>query len=76
MLRGKPMVPGFRPLIAIGYKYNSRKVVSLIVIDNTGITKSVLPYLSKYLDQFSNISVHPISCPLFMYKFFGYVNEV
>ena len=27
VLRSKPMVPGERPLIAIGYKYNSRKVL-------------------------------------------------
>ena len=26
----KPMVPGGRPLISIGYKYNARKVLSFI----------------------------------------------
>ena len=33
------MVPGGRPLIAIGYKYNARKVLSFIVTDNAGSTK-------------------------------------
>ena len=33
-------------------------------------------YLSKYPDQFSNVSIFPIDCPLLMYKFFGLVNEV
>ena len=28
VLRSKPMVPGDRPLIAIGYKYNAWKVLS------------------------------------------------
>ena len=31
MLRRKPMVPGDRPLIAIGYKYNARKFLYFIV---------------------------------------------
>ena len=33
-------------------------------------------YLSKYPDQFSNVSIRPIDCPLLMSKFFGLVNEV
>ena len=41
VLRSKPMVPGGRPLIAIGYKYNARKVLSFIVTDNTGSTKTL-----------------------------------
>ena len=50
MLRNKPMVPRDRPLIAIGYKYNARKVLSFIFTDNAGITKTDIPYLSKYPD--------------------------
>ena len=34
VLRSKPMVSGGRPLIAIGYQYNARKVLSFIVTDN------------------------------------------
>ena len=34
VLRSKPMVPGGRPLIAIGYKYNAQNVLSFIVTDN------------------------------------------
>ena len=48
VLRSKPMVPGDRPLIAIGYKYNARKFLLLIVTDNSGITNTGTPYLSKY----------------------------
>ena len=33
VLMSKPMVPGYRPLISIGYKYNARKVLSFIVTD-------------------------------------------
>ena len=38
MLMSKPIVPGGRPHIAIGYKYNVWKVISFIVIDNAGST--------------------------------------
>ena len=38
LLRRKPMVPEVRPLISIGCKYNTRKVLSFIVTYNIGIT--------------------------------------
>ena len=76
MLMSKSVVSGGRPLIANGYKYNVRKVVSFIVIEVSGNTKSGLPYLSKDPDQFSIFSIRPVACTLVMYKFFGSVNEV
>ena len=66
MLRSKPMVPRGRPLIAIGYKYNARKVLSFIVTDNSGRTKTGIPYLSKYPDQFTNVAICPVARPLVM----------
>ena len=44
------MVTGGMSLIDIGYKYNTRKVLSFIVVDNAGRTQTGLPYLSKYPD--------------------------
>ena len=38
VLRRKPRVPGERPLIAIGYKYNSRKVISFVATAGAGST--------------------------------------
>ena len=70
------MVSGVRPLIYIGYKYNTRKVLSFIVTYNAESTHAGLPYLSKYTDQFTNFSVLHVSRPLVMSKFFGEVNEV
>ena len=74
MLRSKPMVPGGRTLIDIGYNYKSQKVFYFIVTDNTGSTQSGIPYLSKYHGQFSNNYISPVDRPLVMYKFFGSVN--
>ena len=76
VLSSKPMVPGVRPLIAIGYKYNVRKVLSFIVTDNTGSAQTGLPYLYKYLYQFTNVDICPVACPLVMSKFFSAVNGV
>ena len=69
------MVPGFRPLVYISYKYNPNKVLSFIVIEKTGSTEEVLNYLSKYPGQFSNVVILPFARPLVMYKFFVSVNE-
>ena len=62
------MVPGDMPLIAIGYKYNARKVLSFIITDNTGSTNTGIPYLSKYPDQFTNVSIRPVARPLVVSK--------
>ena len=70
MLRIKPMLPGDRPLIAIGYKYNARKVLSFIVTDNAGSTKTGIPYSSKYPDQFTNVAICPSARPLVLSKSF------
>ena len=69
----KPMVPGGRPLIAIGYKYNARKVLYFIVTDNAGSTKTGIPYLPKYPDQFTNVAIHPVARPLLYVQVLGAV---
>ena len=63
------MVPGYMPLIAIGYKYNAQKVLSFIVTYNEGITKTGITFLSKYPDQFTNVAIHPVDRPLIMSKY-------
>ena len=66
VLRSKPMIPGGWTFIAIGYKYNARKVLYFIVTDNEGSTNTGITYLSKYPDQFTNIAIRPVACPLVM----------
>ena len=70
------MVPGEIPLLAIGYKYNSRKFLSFVTTVGAGRTMLGITYLSKYPDQFSNVSIFPVATPHLMSKFFGLVNEV
>ena len=57
-------------------QHNARKVLSYIVIDKICTTQTGLHYLSKYPDQFFNVSILHVASPLVMYKFFGSVNEV
>ena len=66
VLRSKSVVFGGEPLISIGCKYNMRKVISFIVVEVSGSTKSCLPYLFKYPEQFSILPfallLVPLSC--------------
>ena len=74
--RSKPMVPGERQLLAIGYNCNSWKVLSFVATAGAGSTTLGIPYLSTYPDQFSNVSIFPVARALLMSKFFGSVYEV
>ena len=69
MLERKSMVTMDRFPIAIGYKYNARKFLSFIDTEYSGSTNSGIPYLSKYPDQFSNVSIILVVCPIVLYKF-------
>ena len=71
MLKSKLMVPGDRPLIAIGYKYNARKFLSFIVTENAGSTQEDLTYLSKYLGQFTNVTISLFLAPLSCLSYLG-----
>ena len=64
------MVIWGRLIIAIGYKYNALKVLSFIVTENEGIKHTGIPYLSKYPDQFTNVSICPVAHTLVMSIFF------
>ena len=74
MSRTIPTVTVGRPLIAIVYKYNTRKVFSFIFTFKTGSTQEDLTYLFNYPSQFYNISIYAVNCPLVLYEIFGYVN--
>ena len=76
VLRSNPMVPGEIPILDIGYKYNSWNIISFVAIEGAGITTLGILYLSKYPDQFYNVSICPVARSLPMYKLFGSFNDM
>ena len=69
------MVPGDRPLIDIGYKYNTRKVLSFIVTDNVGTTKTGIPIYTSILTNLLMFPFVLLIVPL-LYLKKSAVNEV
>ena len=43
------------PLLALGYRYNRKTMLHLILTDNSGSSKPGTPYQMKYTDSFGNI---------------------
>ena len=47
MLKINSAVPGNRQIISVGYKYNTRNIVSFVATEDSGITKYDIHYISK-----------------------------
>ena len=75
-MKSTPRVPGGRPLISIGYKYNSRKVLGFIATEGAGSTEPGDPYLSGCPEIYSNVSVLPTDCPHFLDRHFNACNII
>ena len=75
VLKSTPRFPGERPPLAIGYKYNSMKVLGFIAIEGAGSTEPGDPYLSRFPDIYYNVSVRPIFCPHFLGSYFNVCNS-
>ena len=45
------------PLFYINHKYNAVNVLYSFVIEDSGITKDGIPYLSNYPDPFLNVVI-------------------
>ena len=71
-----PRVPVGRPILNIGYKYNSRKVLGFISAEGAGSTEPDDPYLSHFPVHFSNVSVHPIVRPRLLCRYFNACNAI
>ena len=69
-------VPCDRPLMNIGYKYNSRKVLLFIATEGAGSTEPGDPYLSHFPDIYSNVSVRPIVRPHLLGRYFNDCNAI
>ena len=48
-MKSTPIFTGGRPLLSIGYKYNSRKVLGFIATEGAGVLNQVIPIYLVYL---------------------------
>ena len=62
VLKSTPRFPGESLLLAIGYKYNSRKVLVFIATEGAGSTEPGDTYLSHFPDIKLNVRDSYIGC--------------
>ena len=76
VMKSTPIFPGEIPLLASGYNYNSRKFLVFITTEGGGITEQGDPYLSRFPDIYSNVSVFPVVRPHFLGRYFNACNAI
>jgi hypothetical protein len=64
-------------LVAIGYKYNARKVLCFIMTKNTGSTApDPWLYIAKFPDKFRNVMERRVPCPEVIGDYFKHSNVI
>jgi hypothetical protein len=63
-------------LLAIGYKYNLRKVLCFVATKDAGTTKLGDPYNAKFPDQHGNVKVQEVDRPAIVSTYFQASNKV
>ena len=71
-----PRVPGDRPLMATGNKYNSRKVLGFIDTEGSGINEPGDPYLYLLTKNYSNVSIFPVVHTNVLDRYLNNCNEI
>ena len=59
-------------LVAIGYKYNSSKVLCFLATKNAGSTKNGEPYIAKFPDKYGNVNHREVERPEVISVYFQY----
>ena len=76
VMKNTPRFPGEITIIDIGYKYNSRKVLGFIATEGDVSTELGDPYLSCFSEIYYNVSVRPVVCTHFLYRYFNACNAI
>ena len=74
VLKSTPIFFGERTLLAIGYKYNSRKVLGFVATEGAISTEPGDPCLSRFPDIYSNVSVRPVVRPHLLGRYLNVCN--
>ena len=76
VMKSTPIFPSEGPLLAIGYKYNSRNVLGFISAEGAGSTEPGDPYLYFFPDIYYNISVLPVVHPHLIGRYSNAFNAI
>lgn len=68
--------PNGSKLIAIGYKYNSKKVLSFVMTKGAGNTTEGKPYIARFTDKYGNINGRSVQRPEVLSKYYAQSNKV
>jgi hypothetical protein len=73
-----PSAPGEAglQLLAIGYKYNSRKVLCFVCTKDAGPTTNGIAYQAKWTDEYGNVRARPVERPEVISRYFQYSDVV
>ena len=76
VLKSTPRFPCETSLLTIGYKYNFRKVLGFIATEGSGTTEPGDPYLSRFPEIYSNVSVFPFVRTHLLGRYFNTCNAI
>ena len=63
-------------ILAIGYKYTSKKVICFVATVGTDLTIGGDPYMSRYKSDLGNYKTREIFCPAICSNYFNASNKV
>lgn len=67
---------GGHALVAIGYKYNKRKVLCFLATKSAGTTKAGTPYIAKFPDSMGNTCERAVPRPTVISEYFADSNKI
>ena len=76
VMKSTTRFPGGRPLMAIVYMYNSRNILGFIATEGSGSNEPGDPYLSRFPNIYSNVSVRPVIFPHLLGRYFNACNAI
>lgn len=63
-------------LVAIGYKYNAKKVLCFVMTKNAGSTAPGDPYIAKFPDKFGNVQERHVPRPAILSTYFQFSDVI
>ena len=63
-------------LVAIGYKYNARKVLLFLMTKDAGMTLPGRPYIARFNDEFGNLKSRQVERPDCISTYFAHANAI